>query len=457
MKTGTYTIFTSTIFSVMALPFFLSCGGNNPPGNVRSPEAVQKVLDGTWTEANAAWWGFTGDDDTDALQAAINSGARKLTIPNMGRDWVVRPIELANNQEIVLEDGVVISAKRGEFKSSGACLFTADKKENITLTGYGAALRMWKGDYHTGAYEQAEWRHTLSIRSSNNINVYGLALLGSGGDGIYVGVSGDQPYCRNVHIKDVVCDDHNRQGISVISCDSLLIEDSVFKNTWGTPPAAGIDFEPNGEEEVLTDCILRNCRFIDNEGAGICFDLGHMTRKSDISITFEDCFITSRKPENLSQNQPQWHQTRRASGISIGRLRDDGPSGFIEFKNCKIENVWGFGLYAFDKSPESAIVKFTDCVWSDVANDTESEPARLPFYMIFKGDERTRKLGGFEFANCTVHDTRDRPLLRIPNDPNAQGVYDITGTLNVDGGKAEIDIEPEQHNVQLNYHSITAK
>ncbi len=85
--------------------------------NIKNPEAVQEVLVGKRTEANAAWWGFNEEDVTTALQSAIESGAKKVIVPNMGKDWIVRSIHLVSNQEIEFEEGVVITAKRGDFKS----------------------------------------------------------------------------------------------------------------------------------------------------------------------------------------------------------------------------------------------------------------------------------------------------------------------------------------------------
>ena len=53
---------------------------------MENPQAVLEVLDGKRTEASAAWWGFDENDATEALQSAINSGAEKLIVPNMGKD-----------------------------------------------------------------------------------------------------------------------------------------------------------------------------------------------------------------------------------------------------------------------------------------------------------------------------------------------------------------------------------
>ncbi len=72
-------------------------------GNFANMEAIDKVSKGQFKVANAAWWGFDEQDSTNALQSAINSGARKIIVPFMGKDWVVRPIYLMSDQEIVFE------------------------------------------------------------------------------------------------------------------------------------------------------------------------------------------------------------------------------------------------------------------------------------------------------------------------------------------------------------------
>ena len=51
-------------------------------------------------------------------------------VPNVGRDWIVRPIQLAGRQELVLEPGVVIAAKRGEYRGGGDTVFSAASVES---------------------------------------------------------------------------------------------------------------------------------------------------------------------------------------------------------------------------------------------------------------------------------------------------------------------------------------
>ncbi|MCX7888041.1 MAG: hypothetical protein N3B01_12415, partial [Verrucomicrobiae bacterium] len=80
----------------------------------------------------AAAFGFNPTNATAALQAAVNSGARKVIVENMGAPWIVNKIQLAGDQEIVFEKGVVVQALRGAFKGTGDSLFTGTLKTNIT-------------------------------------------------------------------------------------------------------------------------------------------------------------------------------------------------------------------------------------------------------------------------------------------------------------------------------------
>src|SRR6185295_7072825 len=104
-------------------------------------------------------------------------------------------------------------------------MLTADEKENITLTGPGASLVMRRQDYLKPPYKKAEWRHCLSLLGCRNVTVQGLRLASSGGDGIYIGRRTKSPiHGQNITIRDVTCEDHHRQAISVITAENLLVE-----------------------------------------------------------------------------------------------------------------------------------------------------------------------------------------------------------------------------------------
>ena len=406
--------------------------GAKDSGNIKNPEMVKEVMAGKLTTANAAWWGFDETDATDALQSAINSGAKKVIVPNMGKDWIVRPIKLVSNQEIEFQKGVVVTAKKGEFKGGNDCLFRADNLKNITLTGSGAILRMQKDDYMKSPYQKAEWRMVLEFSSCDTIKILGLTLKDSGGDGIYLGVANkEKPYCSNVLIKDVVCDNNYRQGISVISAKNMTIENCTFKNTWGTAPEAGIDLEPNFYNEALSNCLIKNCVFENNKGAGIAFWLSPLSRKSDpLSVKFENCRITSEK----------------GGGIFVGGIKEDGPLGLIEFNGCKVENTASYGAQFYGKAADRALIRLRDCSWKNVALSSNDAPIQIA---LNKRGE-TEKQGGVDFVNCRVEDTKNRPTIAATGRDTGYTVKNLAGTITVKNPNgAKMDLGPITEEITL--------
>jgi hypothetical protein len=240
-------------------------------------------------------WGFDDQNATFAIQSAIDSGASTVVIPYVGKPYFVDPIVLAGNQTLILEEGVVIAARKGSFLGGGDCLFSAENRQNIAIIGYGAVIEMRKDDYKKKPYEKAEWRHAIFLAGCSDVLIEGVTIRSSGGDGIYIGRGrgkGEKTYCENIIVKSVLLDDHHRQGISVISAKNLLIENVQIFNTSGTLPRSGIDFEPNRRDEILENCIVRGCEIAGNRGPGILFSFQNLEPESHpISIRVEDCNI----------------------------------------------------------------------------------------------------------------------------------------------------------------------
>ena len=395
-------------------------------GNEKDPDAIEQVVSGASEIASAAWWGFDAEDSTEFLQGAIDSGAKTVIVPYMGNPWVVRPINLRSNLTLLFEPGVVVLAKKGEFKGRNDSLFLAVDETDMTLRGYGARFVMRKEDYQSDAYEKAEWRMGIRLLGCSNVTIAGIRIEKSGGDGIYVG-TGKQPYCKDIVIRDVQCADNHRQGISVIGAENLLIENCTLSGTDGTPPQAGIDFEPNNAKNKLVNCVMRNCVMEDNTGPGILVHLNHLSSDTDpVSINVENCFVPSGK----------------GSGIAISSVRDTGPEGTMEFKNCTIERTEIESIHVYGKSADSVRVRFVNCRCKDACmKETDASRARrarkegyeqsAPIQLTSDNPKVTKRFGGIDFVNCSVYDTVDRPALAFYDKGSGLGVHDLTGTITV--------------------------
>jgi parallel beta helix pectate lyase-like protein len=399
---------------------------------VRNSLAVTEVESGKRTLANAAWWGFDHDDSTEMLQAAINSAARTLIIPFMGEPWVVRPLQLRSQQEIVFDPGVVVLAKKGEFRGPGDSLFTAISQSNIVLRGYGATLRMHKRDYQNPPYSKAEWRMGLALRGCHHVLVEGLRIESSGGDGIYVDGGGGFDWSEDITLRNCVAYDNHRQGLSVISAVNLLVENCTFANTWGTAPEAGIDLEPDIENQRLVNCLIRNCIVENNNGNEVLIYLKPLTTNSQpVSIRFEHCLMRTTDARGTGPEPGPKDGINGVAGMAIGRVRDNGPLGLIEFVNCVTENTGKESVRIYDKSADRARVRFVNCSFQNpwVAPYPGDGGPRVPILLESREPASCSSLGGIDFENCAVYDRTRRPAVRLEEDYAEIGLRDVHGNI----------------------------
>jgi len=402
--------------ALLGLPFLAFAQGNG-----KDARAVEEVRAGRRKVANAAWWGFDPQDSTAALQAALDSQAPAVVVPYMGAPWVVTPLQLRSHQEVLFEPGVLVLAKKGEFRGRGDSLFTASGVENLTIRGYGATFRMHKRDYQKPPYEKAEWRMGLSLRGVKQVRVEGLRIESTGGDGFYIDGGAGRAWSEDMVLRDCVAHDNHRQGLSVISAQRLLVEHCRFSATSGTPPEAGIDLEPDTEEQRLSDITIRNCVFENNHGHALLVYLRPLSRKSaPVSIRVERCL--SRMSEG---------ETHGWAGYAIGTAKDDGPQGLIELVECVAEHTGREGLKVFDKSAGSVKVRAERCHWKDPWNAPAPEYGgpRAPVLVELRRAELTKEPGGLEFADCYVYDSAPRPAVQYEDATESAPLVDVAGRI----------------------------
>jgi hypothetical protein len=83
------------------------------------------------------------------------------------------------------------------------------------------------------------------------------------GDGFYVEGATDTKFCG------VTADSNRRQGLSIVEANGVLVTNSVFSNTRGTRPSAGIDLEPDNPSQKIFNVRIESSKFLNNAGPGI--------------------------------------------------------------------------------------------------------------------------------------------------------------------------------------------
>lgn len=330
--------------------------------------------------------GRNADDATEIVQKALDSGAGRVVLDRAGSPYIVRPLFVRSNTEVVFEEGVEVLAKRGEFHDKFDSLVTVARSTNVVLRGLGsgATLKMWIKDYQSPAYSRGEWRHVVNLLSAADVTVENLTLADSGGDGVYVGAKPSAMPCRNIAIRRCVCDNNNRQGISVISVDGLLIERTTMKNTRGTNPKAGIDFEPNAACQMLKDVVMRDCLTENNAGGGYYLYAGNFDARTEpISITLENCRSVNDNSAGLLLAFAKSPRGTRPKG------------GFLVARGCTFSGSRGTGVRISNKPLDTMPVTLENCT-------IDNRGFKLPSVNLVTGNHLAPPTDGVDFRSVKV-------------------------------------------------------
>lgn len=360
--------------------------------NVLTAVFAAAALAGCVRTVKVSDFGFDKEDSTKFIQAALDSGAERIVFDRRAEGpWVADRLRGRSNCEIVFEDGAELVAKRGAFKGIGDTLLTFECASNVTIRGRGC-LRMWKGDYQKPPYKKAEWRHALALLACRNVLVEDMEFNESGGDGIYVSVTskpapGFRTYCENVTIRNVKCLRNNRQGISVIAVDGLLVENCDLSDTIGTSPESGIDFEPNVPQDPIVNCTVRNCRLERNHGHGVEIMLvTHDELTAPVSISVENCTVRDNTINPFCYN-----------GIAPnGNFRT--PSGLIGVKDCVIRKTGGTNESYSAKIEWSGATGLPPLVYPDAWDPAKAKVVdRAPGQLVKLNPTRCRRNAAYLF------------------------------------------------------------
>ena len=250
-------IFAAASFLTAAAPPHVAFTA--PPGQSCAPAPTSSLV------VNVKDKGAKGDgktDDTAAIQAAIDqvagSGGTVLVPDGIYLiDAAGKPrLSLKDDMTLKLNDGATLKAIPNSEKKYS--ILTLSGVSNVAVIG---GTLEGERDQHKG--KGGEWGMGINIERAEHITIAGVTAKNMWGDGFYVRSGSDVTFCR------VTADSNRRQGMSIIAADGLVVINSVFKNTRGTRPGAGIDFEPNDGDQTIANVRIENSKFIDNAGPGI--------------------------------------------------------------------------------------------------------------------------------------------------------------------------------------------
>ncbi|MBP1988531.1 right-handed parallel beta-helix repeat-containing protein [Paenibacillus eucommiae] len=225
---------------------------------------------------NVKWFDAKGDgvtDDTAAMQAALYAGLGTVYVPEgtyiidgvvtwANRDAPNRGLDIPDHTHLQLSPKAVIRMITNASDSS--TIIRIQDRTHVKISG-GTI----EGDRSTHTGVGGEWGYGICLNGAKNVTIEDVIVKNCWGDGIFIsqGIATTAP-SSNIKIIGVTCDNNRRQGMSCLAVDGIYIAGSSFRNTNGTPPHSGIDFEAEINMENKNIKIV-GCEFINNTGDGI--------------------------------------------------------------------------------------------------------------------------------------------------------------------------------------------
>lgn len=250
----------------------------------------------------AAHQPFEALDEVDGMRAGLigdgesdNTAAFRELFSRPGQQVIISPgdyltgsFAIPGNTRVILSAGVSIR-DNGELSPSERLVRIAG--DHVEILGNGATVQANRADYTTG-----EQRHGVHIFGVSDVRISGIRSVANGGDGFYIGGPRGKP-STDISLVDCYAADNRRQGLSITNARRVDIIDCVFSDTNGTPPAAGIDLEPNMPIDYLDRISIIRARTSGNRGGGILLVVKFLDATSaPIDVTIFDHRSTEEAP-----------------------------------------------------------------------------------------------------------------------------------------------------------------
>lgn len=213
--------------------------------------------------SNVLDFGAVGDgttNDTAAVQAAVDA-ADSVYFP--AGTYLCDTITLHANSYL-FGDGASSIIKQNTVSSSFGTLYANSGSSSTYVQNIRIDSLQILGQVATQGFDQ--FAHLISLNGVRFVEITNCTIKGFRGDGVYLGSGvsgGDERHNRNVTIRNCIIDgvnNDNRNGISVIDGDEILIQGNSFINCTRSNMPGCIDVEPDAQ----IFHIVRNIRILSN-------------------------------------------------------------------------------------------------------------------------------------------------------------------------------------------------
>lgn len=240
------------------------------------------------------------------------------------------------------------------------------------------------GDREKHLTDKGNWGFGISIQQSENITIENPRVSLCYGDGIYIG--GSKKTSSNITINNALVDNNRRDGLSITSGENIKINSSIFSNSNGRAPAAGIQIEPNDSTNQIDKIDIINTVTFNNQQTGIMVNL--------VKLNGDDL-----KKVNIQIDNHIDDNSNYAMGLWISRLSKKKITknliGNIHITGCKWINNRTEAFRYFEKDNNNSVdVLFKDIKIYNKNNSANADSIQLnTIKNKFSGKNR------FKFSN----------------------------------------------------------
>jgi parallel beta-helix repeat protein len=261
------------------------------------------------------WFGARGDGltfDTGAIQAAVDALRPGGTLVFPGGRYRIeadRGVTLKDNMRLDLTGAILV----GSNVTGARCrILTIEGRTNVVISG-GTLMGSRSG--------LPDWGVGLFASDAQNLTIENTWFRDFYFDGILL--TGDEG-CRNVLVRGCVAWNNRRTGLAIVSASDVTVEASTFSGTGGQEPQAGVNCEPNRDQEVR-NVRFTGCRFAGNAGVGLYIHRGMGTAVAGMvverSVIEKNAFgivAAGVQGVTITANRVVGHLGPRRFGISLG-------------------------------------------------------------------------------------------------------------------------------------------
>ena len=272
-------------------------------------------------------------------------------------DYVINEVPTKRANYIIITSPITINGNNASLKliNNPCAIYNGILIENTNNVNINDLNIIGDRDTHTTTYlvdnYEGEWGHCLKTTNSSNILFNNINATKAWGDGLSVGYGSN-----NVIINNCISDNSRRNGLTISSSENINVNNSKFINTQGVAPQAGVDIEPDVEDDIkLNNILLENCYSYNNSGCGFevnTSSFGKIETNETINVTFKNC-----KSESC-------HDGISFSALSFNSSQLYEYKGLVTFENCYILNPTAHGcIIQYEKPTKTALCNILNCTF----------------------------------------------------------------------------------------------